>query len=209
MHIYAFGSVCRGEIDHSSDVDLLALVDGYNSSFDPNSYSIYSYKRLRELWDAGSPFAWHLATESKLLYASDSDDFIMALETPRTYTKVAEDCEKFENLFSRALSSLVSGASSPVFELSTMFLSIRNFATCYALGHLDVCEFSRYSALRLGAKSLRISDLSFKILERSRILSTRGYGPIVRREEARMVGQESPDVRKWMLQLRGELRQNG
>lgn len=27
MHIYAFGSICRGEIDAASDIDLLAIFE--------------------------------------------------------------------------------------------------------------------------------------------------------------------------------------
>ena len=71
MHIYAFGSVCRGEIDIDSDIDLLAIVDRDDSRFNTDIYSIYSCKEIAELWAKGNPFAWHLATESRMIYASD------------------------------------------------------------------------------------------------------------------------------------------
>lgn len=35
MHIYAFGSICRGEIDKNSDIDLLAIVDGFDARLWP------------------------------------------------------------------------------------------------------------------------------------------------------------------------------
>ena len=57
MHIYAFGSVCRGDVLPSSDIDLLAITEGHDSRFDPNNYSIYSYNRIKELWQEGNPFA--------------------------------------------------------------------------------------------------------------------------------------------------------
>jgi predicted nucleotidyltransferase len=67
MHIYAFGSLCRGEVSRNSDVDLLALVDGFDERFNPEIYSIYSYRRIEELWREGNPFAWHLSLESRLV----------------------------------------------------------------------------------------------------------------------------------------------
>jgi predicted nucleotidyltransferase len=82
VHIYAFGSICRGEIDTKSDIDLLAIVGGNDNHFDTSTYSMYSYNRLTELWLEGNPFAWHLATESKLIYSSDEKDFIKDLGSP-------------------------------------------------------------------------------------------------------------------------------
>ena len=70
MHIYAFGSLCRGEIDIDSDVDLLAIVGGPDRRFNSDTYSVYSYKRIAELWAEGNPFAWHLTYESRMVYAS-------------------------------------------------------------------------------------------------------------------------------------------
>ena len=67
MHVYAFGSICRGDVSLTSDIDLLAVVDGYDPRFDPNVFSIYSYNRIEELWAEGNPFAWHLAKESKVV----------------------------------------------------------------------------------------------------------------------------------------------
>ena len=42
MYIYAFGSICRGEIDFYSDVDLIAISDDLVQlkKFDPNKFSI-------------------------------------------------------------------------------------------------------------------------------------------------------------------------
>ena len=61
MHIYAFGSLCRGEVDFGSDVDLLSIIEGPDSRFDPDVFAKYSYDRIRSLWKEGNPFAWHLA----------------------------------------------------------------------------------------------------------------------------------------------------
>ncbi len=198
MHIYVFGSVCRGEIDHGSDVDLIALVPEFDSRFDPSIYSIYSYKRLKELWQEGNPFAWHLAIESKLVFSSDGIDFIKNLGSPASYNNIESDCLKFYNLFLTASSSIISGCNSAVFELSTIFLAIRNFATCYSLGRLNYHDFSRYSAQRLGDDSLPLQRECFSILERCRILSTRGTGTMINAEEISIVVNNLTTIRQWM-----------
>ena len=205
MHVYAFGSICRGEIDYGSDVDLLAIVDRFVPELDPSQFSIYSYSRIKQLWDDGNPFAWHLATESRILFSSGGDDFLKALERPNRYTQAARDCNRFQRLFCRARSALEASSSSPVFELSTMFLAVRNFASCYALGCKSECEFSRLSARRLGDKALMISDDTFSVLERSRLLSTRGHGAMVGQDEVALVLQEANAISAWMSELMKEV----
>jgi predicted nucleotidyltransferase len=116
MHIYAFGSVCRGEIDKSSDIDLLAIT-GRKAEIDPNVFSIYSYQRLEELWKEGNPFAWHLAFESRLIFSNDNSDFIESLGVPNEYTRTERDCLKFYTLFDKAVSALETVNSNYVFEL--------------------------------------------------------------------------------------------
>jgi nucleotidyltransferase-like protein/YCII-related domain-containing protein len=91
MHIYAFGSICRGEILLGSDIDLLALVDGYETRLDPDIFSLYSYGRVAELWSEGNPFAWHLFLESKLIFTADGSDFLNSLGA--VVLEVADDAE--------------------------------------------------------------------------------------------------------------------
>ncbi len=201
MHIYAFGSICRGEFDHGSDIDLLAIVERFIPELDPSKFSIYSYSRIMQLWDDGSPFAWHLATESKILYSSAGNDFLSSLETPNEYEMAKLDCSKFKRLFSRAKYAMEGHSCSPVFELSTMFLAVRNFATCFALGCMSKCEFSRFSARRLGENSLKVSDETFSILERSRLLSTRGHGAMICQDEVASVLLEANTITAWMDNL--------
>src|SRR3982751_3236513 len=102
MHIYGFGSVCRGDVSSGSDIDLLALVEGHDSRFDPNLYSIYSYKRIGEIWREGNPFAWHLWLESRMLYSSNGVDHLKSLLEPAPYLHCVRDCQKFYTLFREA-----------------------------------------------------------------------------------------------------------
>jgi predicted nucleotidyltransferase len=201
MHIYAFGSVCRGDVSPASDIDLLAVVQGHDQRFSPDDYSIYSYERIREIWEEGNPFAWHLAFEAKLLYSSDESDFLKSLGKPMAYRNCLKDCEKFFALFGESRSSFESHAESKIFDLSIVFLAIRNFATCFSLGTLDKPDFSRASALRLGEYSLSIPPDAYNVLERSRILCTRAIGESVTDREAQVAFGQFSRIEEWMKGL--------
>jgi len=202
MHLYAFGSVCRGEIDTDSDIDLLALVSGHDGRLDPTKYSIYSYAKMRMLWQKGSPFAWHLAAESRLLFASDEVDFLKSLDQPSPYMACVADCEKFLGVFLAARASIMESSATRVFDFSTIFLSIRNIATCFSLGVLDVPNFSRHSALQL-CKEFRIpiSTECYRVFERSRILCTRSSGEDLSDEDSSVAFAGFDVIEQWMQKL--------
>lgn len=202
MHLYAFGSVCRGEIDRDSDIDLLALVAHHDDRLDPARYSIYSYRKMKMMWQKGNPFAWHLSLESRLLYSDDDRDFLESLGQPARYSCCQSDCRKFHRVYLEALSSLEGDTSSTVFDLSALFLSVRNIATCFALGVLNQPLFSRHAALRLPEEfRLPISDECYRILERARILCTRSKGPDIRTEDVGLVRSECGSINRWMIAL--------
>ncbi len=209
MHIYAFGSICRGEIDEYSDIDLLSITEGFDTKFNPNYFSIYSYSRIAALWKEGNPFAWHLYSEAKLIFSSNGSDFLKKLGEPADYTNHIIDCRKFYNLYLNAFSSISNQSDSLIFELSTIFLSIRNFATCFLLGAKNIRDFSRNSALHIKNKPLSISVRSFKILERCRILSTRGAGKAISKEDLIIVKKDISIIKDWMEELLNEMNQNG
>jgi hypothetical protein len=201
MHVYGFGSVCRGEVDPDSDVDLLMIEGSHQSRVDPDVYSIYSYDRIEELWRQGNPFAWHLSLESRLLFASDRQDYLHTLGKPAPYTHCIRDCEGFLELFCAARASIADGVASRVFDLSTIFLSIRNIATCFSLGVTKRPDFSRSSALRLGPDSVPISRESYQVLERARLLCTRGRGVNITVEECHDTMCELDEVLNWVRKV--------
>lgn len=176
MHIYAFGSLCRGDVQPDSDIDLLAIVDGRDARLSQDKFSIYSYQRLRELWVEGNAFAWHLSLESRLLFAKDNVDFLRMLGRPATYSRGAIDCARFRAVYESAFSAIEAGSPSLVFELSTAFVAVRNIATCFSLSVCSVPTFGRDSARRLGLDSLQMSEDVYDLLMRCRVLSTRGVG---------------------------------
>jgi len=208
MHLYAFGSICRGEIARDSDIDLLAIVESFDDRFDPSVYSIYSYQRITEIWEEGNPFAWHLAMESKLLFSNDGSDFLKSSGNPKPYKACEGDCRKFKQLFMDATISLEQPNHTEIFDLSMVFLAIRNFATCFSLGYLSKPDFSRHSALRLGALSLSITPEAYNIFERARILCTRGHGAAIIKRETNFAAQEFHVIEEWMANLLSEVQKN-
>jgi hypothetical protein len=182
------------------------LVDGYDARFDPDIFSVYSYSRIAELWRQGNPFAWHLFLESKLIFASDGSDFLNSLNSPGDYTACLRDCEKFYSVFCEAYNSIASHSASRVFELSTLFLSIRNIATCFSLGVTSNPDFSRHSAQHLGSDSVPLASAPYAILERARILSTRGKGASITDKEVDEAVAELHNVKDWMEALIAQVR---
>ncbi len=204
-HVYAFGSVCRSDFERRSDIDMLAITDTASERFDPLDFSVYPYEAIRKMWKQGSPFAWHLATESRLVYAGDQQCFLSSLGQPSAYLEAKKDCEAFRLIASDATSRLVSGSSSDAFELSLMYLSARNFATCYALGCLGKHFFGPSSAYKLGVKSLPLGVKYYETLRRCRLLSTRGIGSIVEGQELRDCIDRLQIITDWMSTLSGDI----
>nr|ELR5132242.1 nucleotidyltransferase [Providencia rettgeri] len=198
MHIYAFGSICRGEVDSFSDVDMLAIVSGQDKRFNPKDYSIYSYERINELWKEGNPFAWHLFLESISIYSSDGIDYLRNLGKPSNYNSGLVDCEKFLEIFISAKNSIEASVLTEIFDLSSVFLSIRNFATCFSLDYEIKPNFSRNSAHNLGVHSIPICDLTYQLLERARVLCTRGTGEILNADEIKKVKSQLHLIESWM-----------
>lgn len=209
MHVYAFGSICRGDISVNSDIDLLGLVKNRDSRLNPDKFSIYSYKRISELWASGNAFAWHLALESKLIYSEDGEDFIKGLRTPSEYISAPDDCQRFRRIFESAVSSIQKGSPSLVFELSTIFLAIRNIATCYSLAKSSTPTFGRDSARKLGPRSIPISEPIYSTLMRARVLSIRGLGDDIINVDIPTLLDELESCRLWMNELCAESETNG
>lgn len=201
MHIYVFGSICRGELDKNSDVDLLALTESHDALLSQEMFSIYSYDRIKFLWKQGNPFAWHLRLESKLIFSPDKSDFLAELGDPSEYEAYNDDFSKFYNLFRSSRDSLILENECRVFDLSSIFLSIRNIATCFSLAALNSPVFSRSSAMNIGKHSICIDPNAYRVLERARILCTRGTGEKITENEFSLVMSCLQDIEDWMLNV--------
>jgi len=205
MYIYAFGSICRGELDFYSDIDLLAISRKKNelSTLDPHKFSLYSESRIKEYWKMGNPFAWHLYKESKIIYSNNGIDFIKELGVPSKYSNGLIDLIKFKMIFLESVEQIEKTQDSFLFDISTIFLAIRNFATCYSLANGEI-NFHRNSALALGKKSIPISPENYKILESARLLATRGIGEFPNVEDSSRLIKCFKEIEKWMELLLGD-----
>ena len=95
--------------------------------------------------------------------------------------------------------------ASFLFDISTIFLSIRNFATCYSLAYGKI-NFHRYSALNLGDKSIPISIEDYKTLESARLLATRGVGSFPTQSDSIRLIKCFDIIDSWMKSLLGEFK---
>ncbi|MCK8066412.1 hypothetical protein [Cobetia sp. 1CM21F] len=184
---------------------MLAIVDTENKQFDPLAYSIYSKARLQELWLQGNPFAWHLYLESKLIFSRDGIDFVSSMGAPKKYSHGIQDCKKFYDIFLKAKEELLGSGFSETFDLSTIFLSIRNFATCYSLQYSSIPCFSRDSALNIGCQSLCMDYDAYEIFKRARILCTRGVGDPLTVAEVDVAKKHLEKISGWMESILGVL----
>ncbi len=206
MHIYAYGSLCRGEIVTTSDIDLIALVEADSRMLDPIVFTVYRYSQLPNLWSEGNPFAWHLALESRLIFAEDGVDFVRELGRPARYRNWLTDSEKFKEIYIAAKDALAARRDTTTFELSTVYLAIRNLAICFSLHVGRAPVFSRGAFRQLGAHSLRVDPRSIRILEDARILSTRGIGSQPSDSDVDHVLSKLPKLDAWISNLQREAR---
>ncbi len=200
-HLYAFGSLCRGEIDQLSDVDLLACIPqpAAATQLDASRFSIYTHDRLKSLWIEGNPFAWHLHLESRLLFSPDGEDFLKQLGAPKAYGRALKDCDKFKCLLKESYDFLLDTSDSQTFHLSCIFLATRNFATCYSFMRGRPC-FSRMSPFQID-RPIPLTVSMFDIFLRARVLSTRGIGEVLSAEEITIAIEACENIYMWMDSL--------
>lgn len=146
------------------------------------------------------------AYDAKLLFSSDNINFLHSLGKPERYQNGLQDCEKFYRLFIDA-KTILSQRVYSTFEMANVFLAMRNIASCYDLYVHQNYNFSRKSALYLPDKKGFISQTSFDILERARLLSTRGLGKNITHEEFDLVREKLPNIQQWLDTLLEEVKQ--
>lgn len=203
MYIYIFGSLVRGELDEFSDVDLILISDESSLNVDTNKYSIYSTLRVKELFAEGNPFAWHLYYESVLVFSKDVD-FIKSIGKPNKYNNCKNDLIKFKNLFDESIFSIKENELSLIFDLAMIFLSIRNFATCYSLDKYDQPIFSRNSFEKLFDFPLLIEPEIKSMLMMARMSSTRGINIDIKEESLNKLFSDLERIKSWFNEILAE-----
>jgi len=149
--IYVFGSVARGEVSPTSDVDILVIPFTSDRTLFPVEWSIYSAELIEEYFCKGRLFAWHLHLEAQCIFTSNKTPFLAALGPPEPYSTMTQDIFELETLLMEAIEELRSGTNSPVYELGIVYTAIRDIAMSASWKFLGAPCFSKFAPYELPA----------------------------------------------------------
>lgn len=179
-----FGSQARKENDLQSDKDVLVIIDEntknlssmqshiQNSSND--DISVYTDKRIKQMFDEGHLFAWHLYLESKPLDGSKNDIWFYSLGRPALYTSEDQDISDFIKILGEALIGFKNGKNI-IFEAGLCHLACRNLGLFLSYKTTQTFDFSRYAAINLAPTwKLDIEKSLYDQLVMCRRISSRG-----------------------------------
>jgi hypothetical protein len=195
-----FGSQARGTADEKSDFDVIAVVRDVSSVNKVSlvaevssrlgvevGLSIYTENRLSALWDAGSPFAWHLHLQSRPVLGASPNYF--RWPPPAPYAAAASDCSLMHGVLRSSRSRIFARVvGSDCYEAGLLYVCARNigmFASRELLGSFD---FSRCAPYSLPSGSQLDLDMGlYEILVACRHATTRGRAvPFVDAESLRL-----------------------
>ncbi len=170
---HSYGSVCRGEPDPGSDVDILVISDRRDRADLPSSWSCYSRRRLRTLFTRGTLFAWHLYLESVPLWPRCAG-YLKKIGPPSPYAAAAREIADLHRILRGAAKELADGTSSPVYEFGLLSLACRDTAMAAFPALQGRFDFSRYAPLHLKTAAFPLSKKQFDYLLACRRATTRG-----------------------------------
>jgi hypothetical protein len=171
--IYVFGSITRGEVSSSSDVDVLVIQDCAEPHCFPPSWSVYSKRTIEDYFAAGRLFAWHLYLEAVQVYPRSGPGFLAGLGKPAPYCSMAADLADLRLLLVESMLELENNSPSPIYELGLAYTAIRDIAMAASWVMLDTPSFSRYAPYQLPIRC-PLPLLTYEIAMRARHASTRG-----------------------------------
>lgn len=172
MWVYLYGSLVRGEMDAHSDVDMLCIYEEPDSESIPPYMQKYSVQELAQIFKKGDLFAYHLHTESQLVFASDGNDIIRSIGSPGLYANWETELSSFIEL---ALYSLdgIKESSGSVFSKGILYMSLRDIAMIYAHVKMEAMDFSKYAPYHIDIP-FNVSIETYESLRFCRLSSTRG-----------------------------------
>ncbi len=195
--LYLFGSAARGDSDHSSDIDILALYDQQpedalrksvvnsvcNQFGRRATLAEYSIERLQAMFNEGHLFAWHLYQEACPLKCPGLIlQQSISFATPAPYKSGVDDANRFIRLLSSVSEELQHESCSLVHEAGLVYLSLRNIAMSLSINLQHKADFSRKSPLNVSS-TLKINPpcavCDYNVLVACRHASQRGLSPPV------------------------------
>lgn len=176
MDIYIYGSICRGEIDSHSDIDILCIVENESnkSVLDlPSYYSIYSKKRILNHFNLGTLFAWHLFNDAILVH-SKSNGFLSEIGKPNLYNNSKEDFTILESILNTSINNIKKQQINIVYELGLVYVAIRNIATIASWYTPYGLNCSRYVPYKLELVTFPLEKSIYNVFVNCRHATTRG-----------------------------------
>lgn len=203
---YVFGSVCRGEPDFGSDVDILVVEDSTaRRAQHPPHWSVYSRRRLRALYSRGTLFAWHLHLEAVQLWPRGSPGFLKQIGPPRKYTGAAREAAGLVKIMQGACDELRRGTKSPVYELGLLALAARDLAMAAAPSLEGRFNFSRHAPVQ-GRTAFPLTKHAFDYLLACRRASTRETDFARNLKIEAQICRQLPAFQTWAINLQRRLK---
>jgi hypothetical protein len=202
MEIYVFGSITSGDVDHGSDTDVLVVTQtGDLANSYPDSWSVYSVERVRELFSRGTLFAWHLHRDAVRIWPKGPGGLLATLGQPSEYRGAISEISALRRLALQAVGELAGGSPSETFELGLIFLATRDIAMAAAPLLLGEFRFSRFTPLDYEIPKFPLERAEYEFLMACRRASTRGTGPQENQLVQSAVIHRLNDVLNWIDQV--------
>lgn len=201
---YAFGSVVRGDVTPSSDVDILVVpTETGREDCYPNGWSVYSRPVLCEYFRKGRLFAWHLHLESICLFSPHPEPWLATLGEPAPYATAREDVSDLQVLLGDSLDKIRQGSESLVYELGLVYTAIRDIGMAASWAVTGRPNFSRSAPFDL-PHPCPVEYGAYAVAMAARHASTRGSDIPQGVESAAAAMMKAP-LNTWVDELQGHL----
>lgn len=200
--IYIFGSSVRGEVESNSDIDVLVIADTKNRhDHFPTEWSVYSHSSIKEFYDSGRLFAWHLHLDSKCIFKESEQSYLESLGKPAEYSNFNSDLESLSELLLTSLNEIDNSTASIIFEAGVAYTAIRDLAMVASTKlHSRPC-FSRYSPYALPF-TFPIEKSLYELMICARLASTRGK-TVSTKDRDQLYKLPTNELRHWLKELEG------
>ena len=144
--IFLFGSIVRGEVSETSDVDVLVIpTSSMATTRYPPDWSVYQRDTIAGYFTEGRLFAWHLHLESRCVHSAGPTNWLEKLGTPAPYQSAQRDVSALTDLLEESLAQLTANSNRAIYELGLCYTALRDIAMAASWKRLGAPSFSRYA----------------------------------------------------------------
>lgn len=200
--LYVFGSVTRGDVSPSSDIDLLVIpFQGQNKKDYPENWSVYDRRTIETMHGEGRLFSWHLYLDSICVYSPLEVNTIKGLGKPKAYDSALKDIGELRVLLEDSITALKDGTNSAIYELGLVHTSVRDIAMSASWHLKDRPEFSVLAPYNIEPR-LPLDMKVYRRLMKARHISTRGIKQTLDLEQLQKQVVEAPII-EWSYRIEG------